>query len=256
MGPTRLIATGASNLARLTLAVLDAERARVAGPVEMHAAAGFGRSYCVASRFLVRGLGPIDTSPMWAHLAATDAADRARTTALLMDVGNDLLYGLRVDRILAAVEGTLVRLCTVAERVVVVGLPIATVRTVTKAQFLLVRTVLVPGSPLTFADAREGAERLHDGLRTLAERHGAAFREHRPEWYGFDPMHVRRRNAAAATRDWLAAPASASMRPFDTWTGRWRLRLAGPAERTWCGVRCRHVQPALLFRDGSSLSLW
>jgi hypothetical protein len=256
VGPARLIAVGASNLARLSLAVLDAERARVGGPVAMHTAAGFGRSYCIPSRFLIRGLGPIASSPLWNACAATDPGARTRTTALLMDVGNDLLYGLEVERILAAVEVTLARLAELAERVIVVGLPIATVRTVTKAQFLLVRTVLVPGSPLTFANAIAGAERLHDVLRSLAERHGAVFREHRSEWYGFDPMHVRRRDSGRAVQEWLGAGAAATAPPWDTWMGRWRLRCAAPAERSLGGVRRSHAQPALHFADGSSLSLW
>jgi hypothetical protein len=237
----------------MALSLLDAARAATNAPVDCHVTLGRGRSYCGDSRLLGRGLTSIAASPMWATLAR---AEPLPTTALLMDVGNDLLYGVDVPRILAHVEATLVHLVARAERVIVAGLPLAAIQRVTTRQFLVVRTILLPRSPLTFAAAQRGAEQLQQGLRTMAIRCGATFYEPELAWYGFDVVHVRRRHQHEAARRWLAAPANGPASPVDTALGRLRLLLTPPAERTWFGWRTTAAQPARRWRDGSTLSLW
>lgn len=250
---TRLVALGASNLARMVLALLDARRADHGGPVECHAALGRGRSYGLPSRLLGRGLGGILASPLWREPHGA----RATTTALLMDVGNDLLYGVPVPRIVEWFTAANERLDAIAARRVVIGLPVAAIRRLPRWRFLLVRSVLVPSSRLTLAQAVDGAEALHTALAQLAARTGAAFGELAPEWYGLDPIHVRRRHVAAAARAWLGGSASPASAPrCDTALQRARLLGCAPAERTWFGQRTTAAQPAMRFVDGSSLHLW
>lgn len=79
----RLVAVGASNLARLALPLLDAARARCGGAVEAWFALGRGRSFGLRSRLLGRGLGSIRDSGQWERLPHLPPAP---TTALLMDV--------------------------------------------------------------------------------------------------------------------------------------------------------------------------
>lgn len=249
----RFVALGASNLARMALALVDAERARAGGPVHADLALGRGRSYGMQSLLLGRGLDGILQSRLWAQPAAVP---RAATTALLMDVGNDLLYGAEPAQILAWAEDALTRLVDRAARVVVVGLPIAAVRLLPPWRFHVVRRVLVPSSRLAYAAARDGCERLHDGLRALAAAHGARFCEQPLAWFGLDPMHVRRsrwRDAAAA---WLDAPTGAAATPLDTHAHRLGLLLAAPDERRWFGRATRTPQPARRYADGSALALW
>jgi len=251
--PQRFVALGASNLARMMLPLLDAARSAAAGPVEAHAALGRGRSFGIPSRLLCRGLGGIDGCGLW---NALDRAAPMPTTALLMDVGNDLLYGVDVDRILGWVDAALQRLGTHAERRIVVGLPMTSLRRLPAWRFAFVRTVLVPGCRLTLANALDGAERIDRGLRDLANAHGATFHEPRPAWYGFDPIHVRTRFWRDAAREWLGVTGARDAAPIDGPFERLRFLFAAPAERTMFGVRRVRTQPARRWRDGTTLSLW
>jgi hypothetical protein len=249
----RLVAVGASNLARMALPLLDAARAGHGAPVEAWFALGRGRSFGLRSQLLGRGLGSIRDSGLWERLPHLPPAP---TTALLMDVGNDLLYGVEVPRILTWVEHVLLRLCATATERVVVGLPIAAIRSLPAWRFRLVRTLLVPGSRLTHTQALGGSEQLHDQLHALAKRHDARFHTPEPQWYGLDPVHVRRRHWREAARSWLGVEAPDAAPPCDGSAARFRCLMAAPHERTWFGHTTRTPQPVRRYLDGSSLSLW
>ncbi len=250
----RWVAVGASNLARMALVLLDAVRASAAGPVEAHAALGRGRSYGIPSRLLGRGLGGIDGSALWPALAA---APELPTTALFMDVGNDLLYGVGVDRILGWVDAALQRLRGPTTRLTVVGLPMPTLRELTPFRFRLVRSLLVPSCHLTLVQILAAAERLHAGLAALAHRHGATFHEPPARWYGFDPVHVRRSSKAEAARVWSGTDLAATpAAPIDGSLARMRFLFAAPAERSLLGRARRCAQPCRRWSDGTTLSLW
>ena len=252
--PQRFVALGASNLARMALPLLDAARAVAAAPVEAHLALGRGRSFGLPTRLLGRGLGGIDGCGLWSALAN---APPMATTAVVMDVGNDLLYGVEPNRVLGWVDAALTRLTVHAGRRIVVGLPMASLQRLPAWRFALVRSVLVPGCRLSLDGALRGAERLHDGLTALARTHGATFHEPRTEWYGFDPIHVKRRHWRAAANEWLGAglAPTASSR-IDGAAARLRFLFATPAARSWFGVRRVCAQPARRWADGTTLSLW
>lgn len=253
--PARLLCVGASNLARMALPLLAAARSRAGGPVEAHMALGRGRSFGVRSSLLGRGLDGIRHSAMWPLLPTLPAAP---TTAILLDVGNDLLYGLPPPTILGWVDEVLQHLAAAADERHVVGLPLAAIGRLRPWQFRLVRSVLFPPSRLTLADARTMSQELHDGLRTLAARRGAAFHELPLAWYGFDPVHVRRRCWRAATHAWLAVPPAA-VEPSPRVAGalaQLRFLTAAPHARSWFGRAQHNRQPARRWADGSSLSLW
>lgn len=252
---SRLILLGASNVARGCLALTDAARAAAGGPVEVHAALGRGRSFGIPSRLLIRQLGGIEASPIWDQLAAAPALP---TNALVMDVGNDLFYGVEVPQILAWVDVALQRLTAHAARVTLVGIPLASLRRLSPALFAVFRHVLVPSCRLSLRDGLVQAEQLHHGLQQLAERHGATFVTPQDDWYGLDPIHIRRRHWDAAARTLLGVPADtdAGAPPLDRWSRRLSFFFAAPAQRRWPFWTQRHSQPARTFPDGSTISLW
>lgn len=250
----RCIALGASNLARLALPLLDALRAATGGPVALHAALGRGRSFVVPSRLLGRGLAPIHASRLWREI---EAAHARGGLGLVMDVGNDILYHVEVPRIVEHVDRTLARLHPHVEQLVVVGLPLASLRTLTPLRFRLVRSLLVPGCRLSFAAALAAAERLHAELARLAQQHRAVFHELPQRWYGFDPIHVRRRHWREAVHTFVGAGGRTAPTPSaDGALARLRFLSAAPDERTWFGRPQRRTQPAVLHEDGSTVSLW
>ncbi len=253
--PSRLLCVGASNLARMALPLLATARARSGGPIEAHMALGRGRSYGARSFLLGRGLDGIRHSAIWAELPKLPPAP---TTALLLDVGNDLLFGFLPPQILGWVDEVLQRLAAAAGERHVVGLPLGSIERLRPWQFGLVRSVLFPASRLTLADARALSRELDQGLRQLARRHGAAFHELPLAWYGFDPVHVRRRCWRSAMDRWLAVPSGAR-EPSPHIAGMLaQLCFLGakPDLRTWFGRPQRGRQPARRWADGSSLSLW
>jgi hypothetical protein len=224
----RLVALGASNLTRGFQTIVAAARETWGRDVEVLAALGHGRSYGSDSRFLGRGLPGILESGLWGELQRRRPAP---TRAILTDVGNDVAYGHGAERTLCWVEECLDRLAPHTRDVTLTDLPVARLRTLSAARFLLFRTVLVPSCRLSLARVVEEAERVSAGLAVIAARRGLRLVRLRPEWYGFDPIHIRRRLWRPVWREILlgeAAPGGA-----DT-PGSWReaVRLYRlPAER-------------------------
>ncbi len=255
MTTARLVALGASNLTRLALGVLDAARRRAGGPIEAHLALGHGRSYGIASRVLWRGLDGIDGCGLWPRL---EQFAPAPTTGLLMDVGNDLVYGVPVPQTLAWVERSLARLRPHCDRLAVVGLPLASIATLTPRRFAVFRRIVLPSCRLELPAIGPLAAELHRGLAALADAHGATFHELPGAWYGLDPIHIRRRFARGAIAAWLGvgegAPQPAPR--LDTLPRRVALTFAAPDQRVLFGRRRQHPQPVRRWRDGTTLSLW
>ena len=246
----RLVALGASNLARGFGALLAATRAAWGGPFDVVSAFGPGRSYGLTSSLLGRRLPAILDCGLW---AALDAQPRARTLALVTDVGNDILYEAPPERILEWVEEAVVRVGRHADEVVIAGLPLARIRRLSGAGFLFFRSVLVPQCRLSRAETLDRSERIDASLRAIALRHRARFTELPLEWYGADPVHVR----ASA---WMAAwSAIAGFEGTGARGSAWetlRLFMMKPAQRSWLGLPQRGRQPGLALPGGVSVAAY
>lgn len=200
----RVVALGASNLTRGFETVVSTARAAWGPDVEVLAALGHGRSYGAPSRFLFRTLPGILESGLWRELAKHPPVP---TRGLVTDVGNDILYGFSADQTLAWVEEALCRLGRVTDDLVMTDLPLANIRQLSGAKFMMFRSVLVPSCRLSLRQVLETAECVNRGLVELSAAHGARLVHLDPAWYGFDPMHIR--------------PA--------LWRGAWQEILGGPS---------------------------
>jgi len=80
----------------------------------------------------------------------------------------------------------------------------------------------------------------------------------RPEWYGFDPIHIRPALWHAAWREILLgerAPAEAPQ--ADRTLARWlRLYLAAPEQRWFLGWERRRSQPSVRLGRGTSVHVY
>ena len=188
-GADRFVVLGASNVSRGLARLTAAVQARASGPVDLFVAAGHGRGYGVNTRVAWRRLPSILASGLWRTL---DRERVERPAALVTDVGNELLYGLGVAAVATAVREAVTRLCDRGGRVALTGLPLASIDRVGPARYRLMRTVYVPGCPLSLAAIQDAARWLDDELREIAADTGATFLEQPGEWYGFDAIHVRR----------------------------------------------------------------
>jgi hypothetical protein len=235
----RIVALGASNLTRGLQTVVATSRAEWGPGVEVMAALGHGRSYGAPSRLAVRTLPGILASGLWKSLESRPPVAKR---ALVTDVGNDILYGFGAEQTLAWVAEALDRLRGFTRDIVVTDLPFASIRSLSRSKFLLLRSILVPSCRLSLAQVVEAAERVNAGLADLAAVHGATFFRLNPKWYGFDPIHIRPSLWRAAWQELLGSQAS---------MGGSLPRLEGvrlyftPPERQWLfGVERFSFQPS------------
>jgi hypothetical protein len=246
----RLVALGASNLARGFGALVAATRAAWGGPFDVVSAFGPGRSYGLTSSLLGRRLPSILDCGLW---SALDAQPPARTLALVTDVGNDILYEVDPERILDWIEEAVARVRRHADEVAIAGLPLARIRSLSGPAFLFFRSVLVPRCRLSRAETVARAERIDAALRGIAERHGARFIALPLEWYGVDPVHVR---AGAWMTAWRTI---AGFDPADARGSTWetlRLFMMKPERRSWLGLEQRGKQPGLALPGGVSIAAY
>jgi hypothetical protein len=152
------------------------------------------------------------------------------------------------------VEATLARLGPYTDDVVVAGLPLDSIRRLSPTKFLAFRTVLFHRCRLPFARIVEDAEQIEEGLSRLAARHGARFVSLRPDWYGFDPVHIRPRRWGDAWREILGESPSGPSRPSIAESVR-LLALAPESQRLF-GVARVTPQPGVRLAAGGQVWLY
>lgn len=251
----RLVLLGASNLSRGLPTLLEIVRHGRREPLDILAAPGRGRSYGLTSRILGRSLISLTACGLW---PALDSSPAIPTDALITDVGNDILYGVPPATLLAWVETVVERLRTRDGTIIVTGLPMTALKTLGPRRFTLLRTVLFPGKKLGFSTARQRAEEVDAGLRRLAAKYGATFVEPRDEWYGWDPIHIRRSQWSAAWQEIVAAWRMERVLdrvhvPFVPWLVE---QFRRPAERRLFGIVQRCRQPCRTWSNGTRLSIF
>jgi hypothetical protein len=248
-----IVVLGASNVARGLPELIAAARARAGGPHDLHVAGGHGRSYGLDTRVLGRGLPAIRACGILGQLARLDVA-RGPVHVAITDVGNDVAYGVGTERILAWIEECLE--ARPAGATVSLGLPpTGPLGRLSDRTLLLLRLLFFPSSRVTVPELRERLDALDRGLRELARRADATL-DPAPEWYGWDPIHVRRRHRATVWR-LLLARGDEELLPAIPARARDQLaRLARPRRWSLLGLRLQGRQPARQAPDGSRLWLW
>lgn len=250
----RAILLGASNLRAVLPAVVAGIRRPAAGPVQVFAACGHGRSYGAWSRFLfVRRLPGIVGCGLWRALA-----DRPplRTLALVTDIGNDLVYGARVAEIAAWVETCLDRLARHRAEVVLTLLPVGRLQRLSSLEVRLATSLLFPGRPAPWPDLLDRARALDERLRHMGRERGVRLVEPAADWYGIDPIHLRRRVRREVWDHilslWPQDPGAPERPP----TGRIRIPRLGAEEIRLLRLRLHTPQPAARLTDGTTISLY
>lgn len=184
-----IVVLGASNVARGLARLTATVRARSNVPIDLYVAAGHGRAYGVSSRVWARRLPSILASGLW---RALDRAQVEKPLALVTDVGNELLYGLGIAAVAAAVREAARRLADRGARLAITGLPLASIAGVGAVRYGLLRSLYVPGCPLALDELKEAAQWLDDELRALTAELGATYIEQPGSWYGLDAIHLKR----------------------------------------------------------------
>jgi hypothetical protein len=245
-----VVTLGASNLTRGFHTVVTTARAVWGPDVHVLAALGHGRSYGASSRVLFRTLPAVLDCGLWSRL---ETRSPGATRALVTDVGNDILYGFPADQVLAWVEEAVVRLQRLTPDITVTDLPLAGIRRLSSAKFLLFRSIFVPSCRLSLTQVIESAERVNAGLGALTSARGLRLCRLNADWYGFDPIHIRPSLWRTAWQEILGAPT-----PVDagTWWEGWQLYFR-PPERQWlCGIERFAPQSGVALASGAHVSLY
>ena len=251
----RLVFLGASNVVRAISTIVETAELIWEPPLDVLAACGHGRSYGQTSCVLGRSLPGILQCGLWEDLQRRPALP---TAALVTDIGNDILYGASAGQIAEWLEQCLARLRGVCDRIVVTELPLARIASITSWQYRVIRWLLFPGSRVTLADAMRRAREVNARVIELAAQYRAVLRTPRLDWYGLDPIHIRR---AAWSSAWgeILSDAGERVAPHlarGSWRRWWQLRRQRPQARRLFGIPQRCEQPACILRSGSAISLY
>jgi len=251
----RAVLIGASNLTRGMATSLKTVQAMLSAPTQMLVAAGLGRSYGLTSRILGRSLPSILSCGLWEQLEQDSTLP---TVALLTDVGNDLLYGASVKQLTSWVETCLERLHPFCETIVLARLPLDRLNRLGHLKFAIMRRLLFPGSRLTLEQTLARAEAVDQQLVAMAEKHKVVTVQPSLQWYGFDPIHIRRKYYETAWSCLLGGwqPTKKFTGARTSWLQRWHYRRQRPYQRHLFGRLQVRQQPSMFFADGSTVSFF
>lgn len=248
----RVVALGASNLTRGFQTVVSTARAAWGREVEVVAALGHGRSYGARSRVLVRTLPGILESGLWRQL---EALPEVRTRGLVTDVGNDILYGFPTQQILAWVEEAVRRLKGFTRDVVLTDMPLANIRRLSEPKFLFFRSILVPSCRLSLPQVLDRAEQVNAGLAELSAAQELTWFRLKPEWYGFDPIHIRPSRWRPAWPEILGCGSRGNGNERSAFEGL-KLYLMPPERRWLLGIERFKPQSGVALPSGGRVWLY
>ena len=243
----QVILLGASNIARAFPTLVHTLRQGLSGPLDILAAMGHGRAYGQWSQVLGRALPGLIDCRIWPHLGS-HCHVVPTPLALITDLGNDLVYGAEAATLLGWLETILQRLAACRATIVLMSLPVASLARMTPTQFAWTRRLLFPNHPVTWNTLRLQVDKLDQGMRDISQRHGLYWVETEPDWYGIDPIHLRRACWPAAWDavfsqwpGWQSGPEG--MRSPPGLLESLKLRRLRPAEWRLLGRDFRTPQP-------------
>ncbi len=246
---------GASNLARGIASAVATAGIAWNEPLDLLAALGHGRSYGQRSWVLGRSLPGIVQCQLWQDL---DARASIPTSAIVTDVGNDILYDASPEKISAWVRVCVERLQRHAASIVITGIPLASLALMKPLEFRAFRTILYPFSAITFAQANDRARELDGRLRELASECGVQFLEPPQVWYGFDRIHIRRAAQGTAWQQFFTplAVETIAQSPAARLGDFLYMRSLTPYQRWLFGVAHGRRQPSGRLRNGTLVSVY
>jgi hypothetical protein len=197
----------------------------------------------------------IASCELWSELSARASLP---TALLVTDIGNDLLYGASPQQICSWVERCIRNVASVCSSMVFTQLPVDSLMRVGRVRFFLMRTILFPKSRLRYEQALEDARALNRLVLDMACRWDANVVEPKRSWYGFDPIHIRRRRSHEAWQAMLSCwRESSSLEPMRlSVASRRRMRWLRPRRRRLFGIEQCRTQPATVLPDGSRISIY
>ncbi len=203
-------------------------------PLEIYTACGHGRSYGQWSKFLFRGLPGILQCELWKMLEHQEKQKQASEyNAVLTDIGNDLIYGIRVDVILQWIEDCMEQLQQYKARITVTELPVGALLKLSTLRYEMTRKIFFKGRSLCWDEMRDRILVLNEGLLNLSAQYNVNVIKPSDEWYGFDPIHIKKSSRLQAWNTILGSHSDQKIRKMSHLSNlpARSLKRTGRAER-------------------------
>jgi hypothetical protein len=169
------------------------------------------------------------------------------------------LYGVSPDQLLDWVEKCLDRLAAVGAATIVTQMPVESIDRLGERRFRFFRRLLFPRSKLALDDARNLVREINERLIAIGQTRKIPAIPASSEWYGFDPIHlkrsVRRHAWPALLATWRAIEEPLAITPSSLATAAYLVGLE-PREYIQLGFRRGSLQPNGRFNDGTTVSLY
>ena len=159
---------GASNLARgysaLVNCLIHCLRPH---PVEVLHAMGPGRGYCAKGGVFNVVYPPIGVSGIL-NAAGERAQNARQVTALITDIGNDIMYNVPTVEIISCLRSLMQELDAMEAEVFVNPIPLVIEEDVSEFQFRILRAVFFPHSPVDYLGAADAVREINGFLQDAA----------------------------------------------------------------------------------------
>jgi hypothetical protein len=182
----RVVVLGASNATKAISLIVETSERMLGAPLDVHAAIGHGRSYGQKSFLIARSIQGTLECGLWKAIESGTSP----LYALLTDVGNDIMYCVEPEQIVAWVDECIDRLQRLDAKIVMTGLPMAVVDRIGRRRYLFFRTLFFPKNPHSLDETIRRARFVQEGLQRIAAKRNVPFVEQKAEWYGVDPIHL------------------------------------------------------------------
>jgi len=258
-----VVILGASNVTLGFPRIVAEVRRQFPGRIQIFAAHGHGRSYGRPSWAPFRTLPGLRQCGLWdAFRAARDKSRQEgleiRVYALATDLGNDLLFGAAPEQIDEWLQECVAPLRSEKAVLTIGRPPVFALQRIGPTRFKATRSFFFPNSPLTYERMLVDVPRLDELIVASSRELGATSFAPRPEWYGFDPIHIRRPKRPAAWREIIGLWSGPDATPtsLSNVAPRRRDWLLRAAERRVFGAHRKTAQPAFQWPDGGAIWLY
>ena len=193
--PASIILLGASNLARgyysLTRCIKNNLGSR---PVAFFNALGPGRAYCAFGGVMNVVYPPIGSSPLFSR-AKGQAHEASQKIAFLTDLGNDIMYGVPVEKIVAEIRSIVRQLATMDADTLITPIPATLTSQLTPARFRILKAVFFPRSAVARLEAIAAVKEINQAIDAgLGDR--VTVVRGLGNFMGWDKIHYAHRNFA------------------------------------------------------------
>jgi len=252
----RIILLGASNLTLSLYETIRIMQNWCGSPSEIYVAAGHGRSYGKYSRVLFRGLPGIVDSHLWKTL---DPDSTLPTFALITDIGNDIPYGYSSDQLIQWVLFCIKQLENNHAQIVMTNIPWESIRGISQIHFKLMRYVFFPFSKLTREQLLFHTKIVYEQLQDIAKKHNIKLCAPKPDWYGWDLLHIRKRIQVYTqlVENFQPSKTQPTLTETSLHRGKWKFKnKPHPLKREIFNREIYCDQPSSKLRDGSLIFMY